>query len=125
MRLDPIGMERVVDTLALARRKHPGSPNSLDALCGRYRIDNSRRTKHGALLDAEILSEVYVELVGGRQATLVLATEVSRKERIEVRERRARLSPLPPLLSDAEAHAHAQYILSFGDKSLWRDYTEE
>ena len=61
--------ERIVDTLALARRRHPGSPNSLDALCQRYGIDTSRRTKHGALLDAEILAEVYAELTGGRQAS--------------------------------------------------------
>ena len=63
---------RVVDTLSLARRKHPGAPNNLDALCARYGIDNSRRTKHGALLDAEILAEVYIELIGGKQADLGL-----------------------------------------------------
>jgi len=67
----PLEPERMVDTLALARRRHPGSPVSLDALCQRYGVDNSRRTKHGALLDAEILAEVYAELNGGRQATLV------------------------------------------------------
>src|SRR6266850_5246499 len=67
-----VARERLVDTLLLARRKHPGGPNGLDHLCGRYGIDNSRRTKHGALLDAEILAEVYVELIGGRQASLVL-----------------------------------------------------
>ena len=60
--------ERLVDTLMLARRKHPGGSNRLDDLCARYRIDNSRRTKHGALLDAELLAEVYVELIGARQA---------------------------------------------------------
>ena len=65
--------ERLVDTLMLARRKHPGGPNRLDDLCARYRIDNSRRTKHGALLDAELLAEVYVELIGARQAQLGLA----------------------------------------------------
>src|SRR5471030_1619615 len=68
---ESIPMSRVVDTLALARRKHPGAPASLDALCDRYRIDRSRRIKHGALLDAEILVEVYGELLGGRQRSLV------------------------------------------------------
>ena len=68
----PLDQTRVVDTLALARRKHPGAPNSLDALCARYGIDNSRRTKHGALLDAELLAEVYIELIGGKQADLGL-----------------------------------------------------
>src|SRR5918995_4926172 len=67
-----IAPDRVVDTLALARRKHPMGPNSLDALCRRYGIDNSRRTKHGALLDSELLAEVYIELIGGKQAALIL-----------------------------------------------------
>jgi len=68
--MEAISPDRVVDTLALARRKYPGGANSLDALCARYGIDSSRRIKHGALLDAEILAEVYAELIGGRQAAL-------------------------------------------------------
>ncbi len=68
----PIRLEDVVDTLPMARRKHPGAANNLDALCSRYGIDNSRRTKHGALLDAQILAEVYVELLGGKQTSLGL-----------------------------------------------------
>ena len=68
----PVARERMVDTLLLARRRHPAGPNGLDHLCARYGIDNSRRTKHGALLDAEILAEVYIELIGGRQASLIL-----------------------------------------------------
>src|SRR5436853_530862 len=68
----PLAAERLIDTLMLARRRHPGGPNRLDDLCARYGIDNSRRSKHGALLDAEILSEVYLELIGGRQASLIL-----------------------------------------------------
>src|SRR6478609_6410723 len=72
-----IPSDRVVDTLMLARRKHAAGPYSLDALCARYGIDNSRRTKHGALLDAEILAEVYLELVGGRQASLILVDEAA------------------------------------------------
>ena len=67
-----VARERLVDTLLLARRRHPAGPNGLDHLCARYGIDNSRRTKHGALLDAELLAEVYVELIGGRQASLIL-----------------------------------------------------
>ncbi len=70
-----IGADRVIDTLQIAGRKHPAGPNSLDALCSRYKIDNSSRTKHGALLDAELLAEVYLELLGGRQAALGLAGE--------------------------------------------------
>src|ERR1700744_6266381 len=70
-----IARDRLVDTLLLARRKHPGVSNRLDDLCSRYAIDNSRRTKHGALLDAELLAEVYVDLIGARQSQLVLASE--------------------------------------------------
>src|SRR6478736_5957839 len=72
-----IARERLVDTLLIARRKHPGGSNRLDDLCVRYAIDNSRRTKHGALLDAELLAEVYVELIGARQANLGLAAVVT------------------------------------------------
>ena len=71
----PIARDRLVDTLLLARRKHPGVSNRLDDLCSRYAIDNSRRTKHGALLDAELLAEVYIDLIGARQSQLILATE--------------------------------------------------
>ena len=71
----PIPRERLVDTLLLARRKHPGVSNRLDDLCSRYAIDNSRRTKHGALLDAELLAEVYIDLIGARQSQLILASE--------------------------------------------------
>jgi DNA polymerase-3 subunit epsilon len=72
-----IAVERIVDTLALARRKHPMGPNSLDALCKRYGIDNSHRTLHGALLDSEILAEVYIELIGGKQTALGLSSSGS------------------------------------------------
>ncbi|MER2536695.1 MAG: DNA polymerase III subunit epsilon [Rhizobiaceae bacterium] len=117
---------RVVDTLALARRKHPMGPNSLDALCRRYGIDNGRRTKHGALLDSELLAEVYVELVGGKQAALgfeavvasVTGTEVEAVmiETVIV----ARPSPLPPRLSEAELAAHAGLVAGLGDKAIWK-----
>lgn len=115
---------RVVDTLALARRKHPMGPNSLDALCRRYGIDNSRRTKHGALLDSELLAEVYVELIGGKQAALVLETSVAVQgkdvEAVEIEiTLRPRPSPLLPRLSEAELAAHARMIEGLGDKALW------
>ncbi len=73
--LDPLPRERAVDTVALARVRHPGAKNSLDALCTRYGIDRSHRTRHGALLDAELLAQVYVELTGGRQIGLELAAQ--------------------------------------------------
>ena len=90
-------MMRVVDTLSLARRKHPGAPNNLDALCARYGIDNSRRTKHGALLDAELLSEVYIELIGGKQADLDLSLRpaVAAQSSIVVAARSARRGLAP------------------------------
>lgn len=120
----PITMDRVVDTLAIARRKHPGASNSLDALCARYRIDNSRRTKHGALLDAEILAEVYAELMGGRQKTLELAaTIVKTVETVSLEpiiiERPA---PLGLLLQPSEEQAHSDLIAKMGEKALWSKY---
>ena len=106
-----IARERLVDTLLLARRKHPGGSNRLDDLCARYGIDNSRRTKHGALLDAELLAEVYVELIGARQAQLVLS-QASGAQRNDIGASalslRARPVPLPPRLTDAELAAHAR-----------------
>src|ERR1700748_600535 len=93
-----IPRDRLVDTLLLARRKHPGVSNRLDDLCSRYAIDNSHRTKHGALLDAELLAEVYVDLIGARQSVLVLASETT-EIRVGVSGemlRRRRLGPLAP-----------------------------
>ena len=117
---------RVVDTLALARRKHPGAPASLDALCDRYRIDRSRRVKHGALLDAEILVEVYGELLGGRQRSLVFASQerASRRERALAGEAKARPAPLASYLTAPEETAHAEHIAALGDGALWRRYFE-
>ena len=113
--------ERVVDTLMLARKRHPMGPNSLDALCKRYGIDNSRRDKHGALLDAELLAEVYIELTGGRQAALTLATAAAIERRTIVREgvSLVRQNPLPPRVSEAERDAHAKLIAEIGDKAIW------
>jgi DNA polymerase-3 subunit epsilon len=118
-----VNRERMVDTLLLARRKHPGAANRLDDLCARYAVDNSRRTKHGALLDAELLAEVYVELIGARQAQLVLSQSTrpvyAGGEIIVLRERPA---PLPPRLTADEYAAHRQFIVSLGEKAIWRDY---
>lgn len=120
----PIDPSLVVDTLSMARRKHPGAHNSLDALCSRYGIDNSRRTKHGALLDAEILAEVYIELIGGKQASLVLgAAETARGGLTGMTiERPQRLRPLAPRLDDATIAAHEVFIRSLGKTQLWRGY---
>ncbi|WP_163270702.1 DNA polymerase III subunit epsilon [Chelativorans alearense] len=115
---------RVVDTLAIARRKHPMGPNSLDALCRRYGIDNSRRTKHGALLDAELLAEVYIELIGGKQATfgLEVAPQESTARSLApgtpvVPLKRER--PLTPRLTAAERDAHEALVSELGEKALW------
>ena len=119
-----IPRERLVDTLLLARRKHPGVSNRLDDLCSRYAIDNSRRTKHGALLDAELLAEVYVDLVGARQSQLLLASE-AKDIRINAAgdaPRRQRLVPLAPRISDAEREAHRTFIATLGDKAIWNEY---
>jgi DNA polymerase III subunit epsilon len=120
----PLGMERVVDTLALARRRHPGSSASLDALCQRYGIDSSRRTKHGALLDAELLAEIYAELIGGRQASLLLQTAAVSAQRAAAARpvRPVRPAPLAPLIAAAEWAAHAAFVMTLGDQALWRRY---
>jgi len=120
----PIPRDRLVDTLLLARRKHPGVSNRLDDLCSRYAIDNSRRTKHGALLDAELLAEVYVDLIGARQSQLILASE-SREIRVGVSgemPRRQRLVPLAPRVTDADREAHHAFIATLGDKPIWNDF---
>jgi DNA polymerase-3 subunit epsilon len=121
--------DRVVDTLMLARRKHAAGPYSLDALCARYGIDNSRRTKHGALLDAEILAEVYLELVGGRQAQLGLAETVAGAAATAIGDNaiaiRTRPAPLAPRLTDTEREAHAAFIATLGDSAIWLEYSAE
>jgi DNA polymerase-3 subunit epsilon len=118
-----IARERLIDTLLLARRKHPGGSNRLDDLCVRYAIDNSRRTKHGALLDAELLAEVYVELIGARQAQLVLsqaaAPGAAIGEPIIVRQRPV---PLVSVVSDEDRAAHQAFIATLGENAIWRDY---
>jgi len=120
-----VGRDRLVDTLMLARRRHPAGPNRLDDLCLRYGIDNSRRTKHGALLDAELLAEVYIELVGGRQASLILVDTGARSRTTTGRRNVAaprRPIPIAPRLNEIELAAHAQFIAYMGDKAIWLDY---
>src|SRR5476651_313166 len=119
-----IARERLVDTLLLARRKHPAGPNRLDDLCARYGIDNSRRTKHGALLDAEILAEVYLELIGGRQAQLGLAETVERSAKGSdgVAVKRERAVPLTPRITEADRAAHRDFVATLGENSIWRNY---
>lgn len=114
---------RFIDTLLLARRRHPNGPNSLDALCGRYGIDTSARQKHGALLDAEILAEVYLELLGGRQATLALGS-ISRSNRSAASTRPvpARPRPLANRISAEERREHAEFILELAAEPLWARY---
>jgi len=122
LRLPSIPPERVVDTLHIARQKHPGASNSLDALCRRYGIDNSKRTKHGALLDSELLAEVYLELIGGRQTALILEATVTKKAATVVAAQIAlqRPVPLPSRLTEEERAAHAAFVAALGDAALWK-----
>jgi DNA polymerase III subunit epsilon len=116
--------DRVFDTLALARRKHPAGPNSLDALCKRYGVDNSARMKHGALLDAELLAEVYLELIGGPQAALDLSARRSGAGRVNggTLPVLVRPKPLEPGLAAAELVAHQKFIEELGEAAVWRQY---
>lgn len=121
----PIDNDRVIDSLSLARRRHPMGPNSLDALCKRYGIDNSKREKHGALLDSELLAEVYIELVGGKQAALTLenneSTSTQRTGAEDIMNHAVRVRPkkLPSPLGKADREAHRKLIEKIGDKALW------
>jgi DNA polymerase-3 subunit epsilon len=119
-----ISRDRLVDTLLLARRKHPGVSNRLDDLCSRYAIDNSRRTKHGALLDAELLAEVYIDLIGARQSQLILASETreTRSNGVGEMPRRQRLEPLAPRVTEADRAAHREFVATLGDKPIWNDF---
>jgi DNA polymerase-3 subunit epsilon len=122
-----IGRERMVDTLLLARRKYPAGSNRLDDLCLRYSIDNSRRTKHGALLDAELLSEVYVELIDARQAQLGLGVMLVGVSGMNSRSItvRARPAPLAPRLTADEIAAHQILVASLGANAIWQDYAQQ
>lgn len=120
----PISGERVIDTLALARKKHPGASNSLDALCTRYGVDRSRRVKHGALIDAEILAEVYIELRGGRQTSLSLQVrkEIRKTEFTGGMTERPR--PLPSRVTEASEASHSTLIETLGATPVWRRYRD-
>jgi DNA polymerase-3 subunit epsilon len=119
----PLSLDRVVDTLEIARRRHPAGPNSLDALCKRYAIDNSQRTKHGALLDSLLLAEVYVELLGERQATFGLQAlgsgGASSQHRISREAAVARPASLPARISESELALHRSFVEKIGAKALW------
>lgn len=118
----PYPTSRVVDTLMLARRKHPMGPNSLDALCSRYNIDNSKREKHGALLDAELLADVYIELLGGKQRGLDLNMESAAEQSSRLGKRKAakiRPAPLPSRLNEADIEAHTAFVESLGEDTQW------
>lgn len=124
----PIAVDRIVDTLALARRRNPMGPNTLDALCRRYGIDNSHRTLHGALLDSEILAEVYIELIGGKQTALGLTVDSNKRDENQSDQGdriilAKRPHPLAARLSDAEQAAHAALVADLGDKAIWKKYS--
>jgi DNA polymerase-3 subunit epsilon len=121
MGLRQLPWEQALDTLAIARKKFPGSPSSLDALCRRFGIDNSSRTLHGALLDSEILAEVYLELIGGKQPDFGLSTRAEPKAGDDTSEwsARPRTTPLPSRLSEKENAAHAEFVSKLGGDVLW------
>lgn len=122
-----VNMNRVLDTLALARRKYPAGPNSLDALCKRYNIDNSNRTYHGALLDSELLAEVYLELTGQRQVNLELASAAelthAQKNQASLTARK-RKTPLKSRLTKQEHEAHIKFLDSMKTEPLWKQFSE-
>ncbi len=122
IKLPQLPADQALDTLALARKKFPGSPASLDALCRRFNIDNSSRTLHGALLDSEILAEVYLELIGGRQPDFALSAGPTGSETASGEDWRPtpRSQALPPRLSEAERAAHDRFVETLGDNALWR-----
>lgn len=124
--LDP---DMIIDTLAIAKRKHPMGPNSLDALCKRYGIDNSRREKHGALLDSELLAEVYIELIGGKQAALSLDPNANGSNNAENSAKYditklTRHKPLEHSFPTQERDDHDALIASMGEKAIWLKYSQ-
>ena len=116
-----------VDTLALARRRHPNASNSLDALCLRYGVNNAKRTKHGALLDAELLAEIYLELIGGRQQNLGLIQAARRcrpgsSGAIAISAGPQAERPTRTLITCADREAHAAFVSTLGGTPIWSDY---
>lgn len=122
MGLPQLPFDQAIDTLEIARKRFPGSPASLDALCRRFNIDNSARTLHGALLDSEILAEVYLELIGGRQPDFGLSTSHGQTggDDAVTWSPRPRPAPLPARITDAEAAAHAAFVAKLGDDAVWK-----
>lgn len=113
-------MDQALDTLAIARKRFPGSPASLDALCRRFAIDNASRTLHGALLDSEILAEVYLELIGGKQPDLVLSnTNTKTEDGNDTWRPQRRANPLPGRLTQDEQKAHAEFVAGLSDGGRW------
>lgn len=123
MGLPQIPWEQAIDTLAIARKRFPGAPASLDALCRRFNIDNTARTLHGALLDSEILADVYLELIGGRQPDFALSAD---QDAIGTAAASwtppPRPAPLPPRLTENEAAAHQTFVAKLGDGALWHQF---
>lgn len=123
----PISTDVVIDTLALARRKHPMGPNTLDALCKRYGVNNAHRMLHGALLDTELLAEVYIELLGGKQTSLGLSVQSNADNKSGDNQTvqvtlKSRPNPLPSRLTEADIEAHQKLVDKMGDKAIWKQY---
>lgn len=123
-----IEQKRCVDTVLLARKKFPGAPASLDALCKRFAIDLKERDKHGALIDAKLLAAVYLELKGGREREFGFLDSKSQSKTVNFEKgvlpikaitRQQRPNPLPPRLSEAELKAHEEYVKSIGENAFW------
>ncbi|MFW8633909.1 DNA polymerase III subunit epsilon [Cribrihabitans pelagius] len=121
MGLPQLPMEQALDTLAMARKRFPGSPATLDALCRRFGIDNANRTLHGALLDSEILADVYLELIGGRQPDFGLSSGGSggTSQAQDAWRPAPRSAPLPSRLTAAEQEAHEAFVAKLGEDALW------
>jgi DNA polymerase-3 subunit epsilon len=110
---------RALCTLELAKRRFPGANNTLDALCRRFGVDNPNRTKHGALLDSELLAEVYLELMGGRQPDLTLTVVAAGPVSGAAWSPGPRPRPVAPRITAAEAEAHAAFVAALGETPLW------
>jgi DNA polymerase III subunit epsilon len=120
-----VQMDRVIDTLAIARRKFPAGPNTLDALCKRFGVDISNRSKHGALIDSELLAGVYIELLGERQAALVLRAEGASAETARAgRQKPAKPRPTAriPAVTDADIERHRAFVETLGTDPIWRQF---
>ena len=118
-----IAQDRVIDTLSIARRKFPAGPNTLDALCKRFGVDNSKRIKHGAVMDSILLAGVYVELLGERQATLVLANASEQASNVvHFGKAKQRPVPLAPRLTPELEEAHAKFVETLGPTAIWKKY---